>query len=128
MKRVGVYSIIALVGVALVGCSEPKTVEQKITESQEKVYNLTPEERNLAKTNAKAYYEQPRVEAGGRVGSLVECKPSDSNANGIVSCYGMVPKPDKINNDGTTTPQGFVEEKRYCGYRPEKVGCQRSED
>ncbi len=26
------------------------------------------------------------------------------------------------------TPQGFVEEKRYCGYRPEKVGCQRSED
>ena len=117
-----------LAGYFVTACAEPKSVEQKIEDSQAKVYNLTPDERNMAKTNAKAYFEQPRIEASGKTGTMTECKPSDSNTNGLVSCFGMVPKPDKINSDGTVVPQGYVEEKRYCGYRPEKIGCQRSED
>lgn len=102
----------AVVALALSACGE-QSVEAKRAENMKGIHALTGEERNRAEINARQFYNKARVEAGGQVGQFNECKPSDSNANGLVSCYGMVPQQGG----------GFKEVVRYCGYTPELVGC-----
>ena len=82
------------------------------------VHPLNETERPLAQMNAKAYFEKEfPVEKEGELkkerGAFLECRPSDSNFNGLVTCKGMVPQPKG----------GYREVTRYCGYRPELVGC-----
>lgn len=89
------------------------TAEQKVEAKLKGKYNLTVDERNMATVNAKNYWEKPWLPAGGKKGQVINCRPSDSNANGLVTCSGYVPNPA-----GT-----FDETKMYCGYRPELVGC-----
>lgn len=103
----------------LAACDQ-KTTEQKIQQQiTEKVHALTADERLAAQTNAKQFFEKefPQRRADGTLGRergfFNECRPSDSNANGLVTCFGKVP----------TLAGGFEDVKRYCGYRPELVGC-----
>jgi len=68
--------------------------------------------------NAKTFFEKefPVIVNGQRStdrGVFLECRPSDSNFNGLVTCKGQVPQ---ING-------GFREITRYCGYTPDLVGC-----
>lgn len=122
MKSIIYTSIVALFAALtafhLVGC-DSRTAEQKIeAQIKENIHALTADERPLAQANAKAYFEKefPVEKDGGLTkerGSFLECRPSDSNFNGLVTCKGLVP-----NVKG-----GFKEVTRYCGYRPDLVGC-----
>ena len=103
---------------ALAACGS-QTAEEKIqAQIKDKVHALTADERPRATANAKSYFEKefPVIVNGQRVsdrGVFLECRPSDSNFNGLVTCKGQVP-----NLQG-----GFKEVTRYCGYTPELVGC-----
>ena len=100
-------------GTLIVGCGEKQTQEQKVQAQLSSVHALTDVERPLADANAKKFFEQTWAPAGGQRGQFIACRPSDSNANGLVTCTGFIPQPGG----------GFQEVKRYCGYRPELVGC-----
>lgn len=115
MKKPLLLCVLAVL--ALSACSQ-KSAEQKVAEQvKEKQHALTAEERSRAEINAKNFYNKPCIEASGANGQFNECKPSDSNFNGLVTCSGMVPQAS-----GT-----YKEVVRYCGYTPELVGCS-SED
>lgn len=106
-----------LLGAMLAGCGEAKDAEQKIqAQVKDKVYPLNADERRMAETNAKNYFEKNWPGPGGapKTGMFTSCRPSDSNFNGLVSCFGFLP------NQQTAV---MVETKRYCGYRPDLVGC-----
>ena len=111
--------IISVLMLGLLTACGSKTAEEKINaQVKEKVHSLTADERPRAQANAKSYYEKEfPVIVGGVRGSergvFNECRPSDSNFNGLVTCKGLVPQ---ING-------GFKETTRYCGYTPELVGC-----
>ena len=104
----------------LSGCAPEKSAEEKIaTAVKDKQYPLTADERKMAKTNAATYFEQQWLAGDNRRGQVTNCRPSDSNANGYVSCYGIIPA------DG---PTGYKAETRmFCAYRPELVGCTEKE-
>lgn len=108
----------AVVTLLFAGCSA-KTAEEKVDEqTSEAVYSLNAKERQLAEVNAKQYFEKEFPVASGdgfkRVnGAFLECRPSDSNFNGMVTCRGKVPK-----DSG-----GFADVTRYCGYTKKLVGC-----
>lgn len=117
MRLLGAVVLGALV---LAGCSD-KTPEQKINQQvSEKIHSLTADERILAETNAKQFFnrEFPQVQPDGKMGSargmFLDCRPSDSNYNGLVTCHGVLP-----------TVQGGYNDKavRHCGYTPKLVGC-----
>lgn len=122
MKYISLFLAGALAFI-LLGCSEkPKnTTEAIVANVEESVHPLTADERQRASTNAKAYFEKewPVLSADGLSvdhktnGVFNECRPSDSNANGLVTCSGMIPQ----------AKGGFIEQKRYCGYTPQMVGC-----
>lgn len=101
------------ISAALVACGEPQTNEQKVAEQTSKIYALNADERNMASINGKQFFEKEWLPADGKRGQLISCRPSDSNFNGLVSCVGFVPQPSG----------NFEEIKRYCGYKPELVGC-----
>lgn len=106
--------IALIIAATLVTACGQKTAEQKINEQvKENVHALTPDERQRAEINAKKFYEREWTTARNERGMLNECRPSDSNFNGLVTCNGMVPQPQG----------GFKEVKRYCGYTPDLVGC-----
>lgn len=103
-----------VVSAVLSACGDGNvTAEQKVSQQVNKVHALTDSERPLADANAKKFFEQPWAPAGGKSGQFIACRPSDSNYNGLVTCTGFIPQPQG----------GFAEVKRYCGYRPELVGC-----
>lgn len=109
-----------MVGVAGLAACGSKTAEEKIAQQiTQNVHALTSDERPLAQTNAKAFFEKefPVQTKDGSLtkerGSFLECRPSDSNFNGLVTCKGLVPQ----------LAGGFKEVTRYCGYRKELVGC-----
>lgn len=111
-------SLAALVLCSFTACNQ--TADEKIKQQMtEKVHALTAEERLLAQTNAKQFFEKEwpvRLDdgtIGKERGFWMECRPSDSNYNGLVTCQGKLPQ---ING-------GFQDVKRYCGYRPEMSGC-----
>ncbi|MGX0136327.1 hypothetical protein [Cupriavidus metallidurans] len=106
---------VALMAIAVLsGCKE-QTPEEKIkAQTQDKVHALTADERQRAQINGKQFFEKEwKTPAGLERGALNECRPSDSNYNGLVTCTGMVPQ----------ITGGYKEVKRYCGYTPELVGC-----
>lgn len=104
---------------ALVGCGKESANEKIAKQVSENIHALTADERPLAQTNAKAFFEKefPVQTREGSLtkerGSFLECRPSDSNFNGLVTCKGLVPQ----------LQGGFREVTRYCGYRKELVGC-----
>lgn len=102
-----------LLSVVLAGCSKPSTEEQINQQITENVHALTAEERQAAQINGKSYFEKEWITADNQRGQLNNCRPSDSNKNGMVSCFGFVPKQGG----------GYAEKKVFCGYRPELVGC-----
>lgn len=111
--------VVILCAVLTVAACGTKTAEQKINEQvQDKVHALTADERPRATANAKTYYEKefPVIVNGNRTaerGVFLECRPSDSNFNGLVTCKGQIP----------LISGGYKETTRYCGYTPELVGC-----
>jgi len=113
----GVFLMVAT-ALAISACGS-QTAEEKINQQvKEAVHSLTADERPRATANAKTYFEKefPVIVNGNRMaerGVFNECRPSDSNFNGLVTCKGLVPQ---ING-------GFKETTRYCGYTPELVGC-----
>lgn len=120
MKKIITALFISLsIILALPGCGEKQTAEQKIqAQVKDKVHALTADERPRATANAKTYFEKEfPVASNGQLGKergvFNECRPSDSNFNGLVTCKGLVPQ---ING-------GFKEITRYCGYTPDLVGC-----
>ncbi len=117
MKKLFAIVAVVIAAIGLSACGQ-KSAEQKVEAKVASVYALNAEERALAQTNAKQFYEKdwPVVKGSERTserGVWIECRPSDSNFNGLVSCSGQVPQ---ING-------GFKEVKRYCGYRKDLVGC-----
>jgi hypothetical protein len=105
----------------LSACSK-QSVEERVKDNiTNGVHALTAEERQLAETNAKQFYNRSFPNGKDAVGELttakgmfLDCRPSDSNANGLVTCHGIMPKLNGGFDDKST---------RYCGYRPELVGC-----
>lgn len=112
MKKIFLTAIVAVSAALLSACGQ-QTNEQKVAAQTSKVYALTDAERNMASINGKQYFEKEWLPAGGKRGQLINCRPSDSNFNGLVSCNGFVPQPN-----GT-----FAETKMYCGYHAGLVGC-----
>lgn len=105
---------VALTAMAFIGCAEKKTAAEQVAANvEDAAYVLTPEDRARGEANAKSYFNKEWVIAAGQRGQFNLCKPTDSNKNGMVSCYGYVPKPD-----GT-----FKEDLMYCGYDGEIGGC-----
>lgn len=106
------------IAVSLCACS-PSAEEKIKAQVQDKVHALTADERLLAETNAKQYFnkEFPTLDQAGKNstdrGVYLECRPSDSNFNGMVTCKGIVPQ----------LAGGRKEITRYCGYTPGLVGC-----
>lgn len=116
------YSVLLaalMASVVMMGCSDQTTEEKIQTQISEKVHALTADERTMVQTNAKQFFEKefPVQTQDGALskerGVFLECRPSDSNFNGLATCKGMVPQ---FNG-------GFKEVGRYCGYTPKLVGC-----
>lgn len=113
MKSIISCVVTVFLAFILAACGS-KSTEEKIKEQvNEKMHALTDTERPLADANAKKFFEHPWITAEGQIGQFISCRPSDSNANGLVTCTGFIPQ----------AKGGFAEVKRYCGYRPELVGC-----
>jgi len=119
MNKSNIILATLLASLALSACGS-KSAEERIAEQiKDKSHSLTADERPRAQANAKSYYEKefPVVYSNGTRGNergvFLECRPSDSNFNGMVTCKGQVPQ---ING-------GFKETTRYCGYTPTLVGC-----
>ena len=96
----------------LTACGE--TPEQQLKTQESKVHTLSPEQLNIANANAKAYFEQlwpfsdsnsDRKEAKGK---LLNCRPTDSNFNNLVSCTGYV-----VDTNGVLQPATIYS--RYVG-------------
>lgn len=108
MKR----SIISLgflaLAVVLTACNSG-TPEQQIKRQESLVKVLTPEENALAAANAKAYFEQmwPTNEGKDKKGKFINCRPTDSNANGLVSCSGYVVDTDGVLQTATVYGRYF---------------------
>lgn len=112
MKTLTLIAVVAALSMA--GCADKKTAAEKVADNvSSSAYVLTPEDRGRAEANAKSHFNKEWVIAGGQRGQFNLCKPTDSNENGMVSCYGYVPKPD-----GT-----FKEDLVYCGYDGKIGGC-----
>lgn len=109
--------IVAMAAVAtLAACGEKQSTEQKVQGQLQAQHALKDEERSLAKANAKEFFERPWPSNVGKTvqGQFIDCRPTDSNANGLVTCTGYV---------GDIETGRLVERTRYCGYRKELVGC-----
>lgn len=116
-------SLIATTILVLLSACSKQTVEDKVKDNiTSGVHALGAEERQLAETNAKQFYNRSfpngKDDKTGELttakGMFLDCRPSDSNANGMVTCHGIMPKMNGGFDDKST---------RYCGYRPELVGC-----
>lgn len=119
MKKTALFIAALVAAFSLTACGEKPTGAQKIQENvTENVHALTADERPRAKANAVSFFESEfPVQKGDKLtkerGSFLECRLSDSNFNGLVTCRGLVPQLEG----------GFREITRYCGYTPELVGC-----
>lgn len=124
MKRTVVYITCLALAAALAACGKDKTAQEKVTDllkDSGTIHALTAEERQLAETNAKQFFNRSFPNGKDSAGELttakgmwLDCRPSDSNSNGLVTCHGILPKMTGGFDDKAT---------RYCGYRPELVGC-----
>jgi len=105
---------LSLLSVSILSCGKPPTATEQIQKNLSNVYPLTDEERALADANAKKYFEQvwPVNQGEPKQGKKLNCRPTDSNKNGLISCTGYV-----VNLKGE-----YVEKTVYAGYRPDVVG------
>ena len=110
------YILLGLVvpALALGACGQQKTAEEQVKEQVATSYALTADERSLASANAKKYFEQswPVNIGEPKNGKLINCRPTDSNKNGLVSCNGYA-----VNLKGE-----LFEKTVYAGYTPSVVG------
>lgn len=111
-KSLIVAAFAAAAALSLSACGS-KTAEQKVASQVAQVHPLSADERGRAETNAKRFFEKQWLNADNARGQFNECRPSDSNYNGLVTCFGFIPK----------AGGGYQEIKRYCGYTPELTGC-----
>lgn len=116
MKHLTTLIFTALILTGLAACSEKQNTEQRVQQQLSSQHALTDEERSLAKANAKEYFEHAWPNNAGKTvqGTFISCRPTDSNANGLVTCTGYV---------GDINTGNLVERTQYCGYRKELVGC-----
>lgn len=119
MRKLLILGTAVALAISLSACGQ-KTAEDKIrAQVEDKVHALTADERLMAETNAKQFFnrEFPQTE-GGKLGSargmFLDCRPSDSNYNGLVTCHGVIPRVGGGFDDKAV---------RYCGYMPKLVGC-----
>ena len=109
--------ILFLIATGILAACSGQTTEEKIKQQMtDKQYPLTADERSKASIAAKSYFEKLWLIADNKPGQLNNCNPTDSNANGLVSCTGSVPQPA-----GAKTP--YLDVKMFCSYRPEVTGC-----
>ena len=115
MKRFSLILVVT-VAIALGACSEKKSTEQRVQQQLSSQHALGDEERSLAKANAKEFFERSWPSNAGTTvqGQFINCRPTDSNANGLVTCTGYA---------GDVNTGRLVERTMYCGYRKELVGC-----
>lgn len=122
MKKSHFKFTVALVAVMALAACNKASIEEKVKQNiTEGVHALSAEKRQLAETNAKQFFNRSfpnGKDAAGELttakGMFLDCRPSDSNTNGMVTCHGILPKMTGGFDDKAT---------RYCGYRPELVGC-----
>lgn len=115
MKNILIALATITVLAPLAACGPEKSAKEQVDHQVSKVYALNDEERDLAIFNAKNYFEQawPLNEEGkSRKGKLIECRPTDSNRNGLVTCSGYVVTPENV----------LTMQVRYAGYRKDIVG------
>jgi hypothetical protein len=115
MRRVLVAALVVSTAL-LAACGKEATPEQKVVAQLSSQHALTDDERALARANAQDYFNRdwPSNAGVSKRGTFISCRPSDSNANGLVTCTGYVAD---INTGN------LYEQTRYCGYRVELVGC-----
>lgn len=120
MKKIFTTILVLAMALIVTACSQ-QSAEQKVEANiSTGIHALTAEERQLAEVNAKQFFNRsfPQMQADGSMGDakgmFLDCRPSDSNFNGLVTCHGMLPMVKGGYNDKAT---------RYCGYRKELVGC-----
>lgn len=118
MKRPA-HALALALALALSACSQQSAEEKIKAKIAESTYYLTAEEKMLAEANAKQFFNKqwPQKQQDGSMGQamgyLSDCRNSDSNFNGLVTCAGKTP----------VLTGGYVDTVRYCGYRKEIVGC-----
>ena len=92
--KVQMLAPVLLLSVLGISCSAP-TAEQQREKQSSKVYTLTDSELAIANSNGKAYFEKTLTVQGSSVkGNLLNCRPTDSNFNNLVSCNGYLPDPN----------------------------------
>lgn len=101
MKRISLLGL-AAASIFLAACS-----------GREETHNLSVDEARRASTYAAAFFNEDHPAGQDTQGNLIKkkgsfqtCRPQDSNANGMVTCNGLLP-----NMQG-----GFSPSTRYCGY------------
>ena len=94
------------------------------SKKEDSVYALSAEEKQRAGVNAQAYFRNaawPVQEEGkdvNKTGIFNNCRPTDSNANGKVSCSGKTP----------AYKGGYQDVTMYCGYNGKIDGCSDKDD
>lgn len=109
--------IIVFLTLALITAACSSSPEDKVKAKMSQMHPLTAEEMLKAENSAKQFFNKEFPGPGGEMkkGSFQECRPSDSNFNGLVTCMGYVPSQQH------TTMQLVT---RYCTYRDDMVmGC-----
>ena len=96
------------------------TIALSACDKQDGPRNLSPEDMARASANAKQYFTQKHKglssgQAWEVQGVFTSCNGVDSNANGLVSCFGKLPD---------ATGQNLVNQQVYCGYDGKIDSCQ----
>lgn len=110
--------------------TEAQAKEAEKTKTSEGLHALTAEEIIRARDSAIAYFGNaawPVRHKDKTTGEFIDeakpgvfdnCRPTDSNHNGKVSCTGRTPKYEG----------GFELITRYCGYNGQIIGCSDRDD
>lgn len=113
MKKLLLAAVVA--AISLSACSK----------KEDSVYAMSAEEKQRAVVNAQAYFRNaawPVIEAEGKdtlkPGIFNNCRPTDSNSNGKVSCSGKTP----------SYKGGYQDVTMYCGYNGKIDGCSDKDD
>lgn len=116
MKKGILYLAALAICFTFVGCDSGSPAD-KVKAKADQKYQLTAEEALKAENSAKTFFSKT-FPAGGtetKQGMFQECRPSDSNFNGLVTCMGYVPNIKSGQMELIT---------RYCNYRADMVlGC-----
>ncbi len=120
--KLNILMMLMVAGV-MAACGDNRTPEEKIqAKIAEAGYYLNGEDMARARANGRAYFEKLWPAGTDETGALKmqkgffnECRPSDSNTNGKVTCSGILPN----KNTGLVNVDSSV----YCGYSKDVLGC-----